>query len=431
LKPFSPDLYSQDDLLKIEQYYKEHSTIGFKQETKFTQTYQQPATTNTAGIPQRCYVAGTDQITYQSNQCGLTCVCKPGYGGDFCQRHVSYATFTYTPHAVDKQFSNDEISTALLFDKFTEEIALSMTQFSKSDLFIVKHDAHAGSITVGIYSGLDYFIRNAELNTQKDSQQQQQPFELTSTSQSMFQVLASYFNPQATPVTPTTALPTQLDGLYNQWNGLQGSFPTTPIKNQETNAYLGPINPPSSIQDPGCVDQGILGCSGEEPKRVSSTALIVGLVVGLVLGFLIFIVLVCILLWCRRNSRGFWKSPEEQDRDEMSSFVAAPKKEFTGSTAAPKSTVGTSSIIPLAAMDITSTSGPGTPRGSSNNNTATSVQSVNNHKEVEDPTLPANIKAYKDAKGQIFYVDSNTMTTSWNHPNAAKGEEEGGYGSGW
>jgi hypothetical protein len=132
-----------------------------------------------------------------------------------------------------------------------------------------------------------------------------------------------------------------------------------------------------------------------------------------------------VLLWCKRNNRGFWKSEEEKQRDEMSSYVPRADTTYKGSTAAPELTIGTSAYTGISRTAPQSQDGVEL--------TNTTVQSVNNHTEVKDPTLPENVKAYKDLKGQIFYVDSTTMTTSWKHPTKAGGDDDddGGYGSGW
>jgi hypothetical protein len=60
-----------------------------------------------------------------------------------------------------------------------------------------------------------------------------------------------------------------------------------------------------------------------------------------------------------------------------------------------------------------------------------SVQAANNHVEVKDDTLPPEYKAYKDAKGQIFYVNTETMKTSWDHPTHTSEEQAGGHSLGW
>lgn len=109
----------------------------------------------------------------------------------------------------------------------------------------------------------------------------------------------------------------------------------------------------------------------------------------------------------------------------MSNFVMTTKKEYKGSTAAPSMTIGTSSMLPV-------TGGSGVEMSGTQSQQTATVQSVNNHTEVKDSTLPTEWKAYKDAKGSIFYVNSSTMTTTWNHPNEAAATTEGEtYGAGW
>lgn len=72
-------------------------------------------------------------------------------------------------------------------------------------------------------------------------------------------------------------------------------------------------------------------------------------------------------------------------------------------------TMGTASLLPVQNSEQTTS------------NPSANIMTVNNQTEVVDPTLPANIKAYKDRKGQTFYVNSETMITSWKHPNDTSG----------
>jgi cytoskeletal protein RodZ len=154
---------------------------------------------------------------------------------------------------------------------------------------------------------------------------------------------------------------------------------------------------------------------GQESTSTSNTGLIVGVVVAIVVAILIFGLLVCILLWCKKNQRGFWKSEEEKQRDEMSSYANQNKSITSEMTI---TTSSNHSQTPHQPNDVELTN--------------TSVQSLHSHTEVKDPTLPQNFKAYKDAKGAVFYVDSTTMTTSWTHPNKKKADDaDGDYGSAW
>jgi hypothetical protein len=372
-------------------------------EDKFTQTYNDDGVTAT---PQRCYITGTDPITYET--CPDKCICKRGYGGDYCQLHVNYAKFTYDK--VDSiNYDYDETSKELFFETFLTELSLSMIYFKRDDMFVVEHNTDKLYIEVGFYSGFDFFKRNQENNTSN--------FTLLSDD--------SRFSAQATTSTNTTPLPSSLDSLYQQWGQLQGTFDNSPISNQDSNSYLGTVNTPSTIDDPSCDEQGFMGCSFAPPSNsTSNTGLIVGIVVAIGVALIIFITLVCVLLWCKRNNRGFWKSEEEKQRDEMSSYVPRADTTYKGSTAAPELTIGTSAYTGISRTTPQSQDGVEL--------TNTTVQSVNNHTEVKDPTLPENIKAYKDLKGQVFYVDSTTMTTSWKHPTKAGGDDDdGGYGSGW
>jgi hypothetical protein len=298
---------------------------------------------------------------------------------------------------------------------------MSLTQFDKSNMFIVEHNVDKSWVVVGMYTGLDFFKRNQELiNSQNVSQ-----FALESAStQSRFISLQNALF-QATAVKEVKSpLPFELDSLYTQWDSLTGTFPTTPIKNHDSEGYLGQIDPPNQMEDPACLEQSILGCVGYVEPSVSHTALIVGVVVAVVVAIAIFITLLCVLLWCKKNQRGFWKSEEEKERDEMSSYIPTKTHTFTGSTAAPTSTMGTSAYMPTAVEMSNAGSATSTGIGSS-------VQAANNHVEVKDAALPPEYKAYKDTKGQIFYVNTETMQTSWNHPTKANEDAEGGHSLGW
>jgi hypothetical protein len=179
------------------------------------------------------------------------------------------------------------------------------------------------------------------------------------------------------------------------------------------------------MDDPACSDQVWDSCppAPDASGRSSSKTLIIALVVALVGAALLFAIIVGVLLWCKKNERGFWKPAEKQDRDELSNFTLTQSKTYKGSVAAPSMTIGTLSILPTGGVEMTDASAA----------SPASVQSVNNHTPVEDPTLPPHIKAYKDVKGNIFYVNSEDMTTSWRHPNQMDGDAAGddGYGSGW
>jgi len=346
----------------------------------------------------------------------VACVCSPGYLGARCETPIIRGNVTFASSGPLPVYSEIEDVNGYHFVSpagravLITDMALSLG-LSSSEITIVN------------------IIRSNTTNTH--------------TTSSKFAIQ------QSTPITFTTvtygaspgSLPS-LDSLTNTWSAMQGQFGNLPISATEASSEVGTPQGASDARQPG--DDTSVGCDPNDPlsncdcaktntcpkKNSTSTGLIVGVVVGVVGGTaLLLLLLVLALLWCRKNQRGLWKSKEEQDKDEMSSYVPQPTKTFNRSTASPEATIGTSSYLPTQAeLEMSSAAGSATPN-------TNSVQSVNNHTPVDDPTLPSNIKAYKDAKAQIFYVDSNTMTTSWNHPNANTDASatvgSNGYGTGW
>eukprot|EP00461_Guttulinopsis_vulgaris_P006056 UN06078 len=60
--------------------------------------------------------------------------------------------------------------------------------------------------------------------------------------------------------------------------------------------------------------------------------------------------------------------------------------------------------------------------------TTTNIQSVNNHKELDDPLFNnTDWKAYQDAKYNKFYVNSKTMESTWKHPITGDGKDDNGW----
>jgi len=378
-----------------------------------TCTGQTPTTTPITTIA--CSPKGTD-IAATKQTC-TKCVCLPGYTGDKCDQLTILGSVVFivpesttgTPFITQKVV---DIESHLVVAVDTLADDLDWSQFlSEEGLDVLVRD-----MALSLDIDPEFVSIHAITQVIPQQQQQQQYQQQYQTTTDQFISLQTLIPGTQTTVTYAIANEngaTSLDSLTQSWKDLQTNFPNLPISQTEASREIGS---PQSASDP------IIPSALDTPKRASTTTLIIGLVVGLTVALILFIALICVLLWCRRNQRGFWKSKQDQDKDEISSYLPQQPKTFTGSTSAPKSTIGTSSVTPLNVANANIEL--------SNPSTTTNVQTVNNHTQVNDPTLSPNVKAYKDTKGQIFYVDSNTMTTSWNHPNA-KDENNGGYGSDW
>eukprot|EP00461_Guttulinopsis_vulgaris_P001367 UN01367 len=60
--------------------------------------------------------------------------------------------------------------------------------------------------------------------------------------------------------------------------------------------------------------------------------------------------------------------------------------------------------------------------------TTDNIKSVNNHVEIHDPKLEnTDWKAYQDAKYNKFYVNTQTMESTWKHPITGEGQEDMGW----
>lgn len=390
----------------------------------------------------------------QTNMKCDKCHCLPGYSGDYCSEIIirgnitfilttqemamlstSTTTATTKPSRLSKYFINNNNHQPQL----TYISNISKSYLPTTPLFsTTQFDDVTKYLTP---DGIDMVIRDIALSLGIDPQfvdivdAQQFPTPTPTGEQQM--AIQQSSSPSTTtvltfgmkPTTDTNTNGLSLDQLSSSWNAMADDFTNLPISVTESSQELGqPQGASPAVQpDPTPECNNILGtCDDVDPPTTkSNTGVIVGFVVGVVGGVIVlFFVTILLVRHAKKHQKWCFAPEKKNNKDDVemtNEFTPHQSKSYTGSTETPRNTMGTSAMLPINSQQGASSSSP-----------ASNVQTINNQTPVEDPSLPANIKAYKDAKGQVFYVDSTTMTTSWTHPNKKDDDNNGsGYGSGW
>lgn len=149
-----------------------------------------------------------------------------------------------------------------------------------------------------------------------------------------------------------------------------------------------------------------------EPKDgPSTTALIVGLVVGLVGIFLFFLVVILLVMYCKKHEKACFEKKKKGKKNAASGTLSASG----GSTTTDASSAAGSKTTKSVEM-------PQSQQLSQN------IMLSQGEEMPHDPTLPEGWKPQKDHNsGKIYYLNTTTLESSWNHPAQSKDGNDNGW----